>query len=362
MCIRRVARKVPPGRRDLQAGSRCCIAASLLSLGNIIGDRPALFAIARHACKSLLYNELRISRQLFPRPGTLFASCGLAMRTAVFAFILGILLAAAARAGETTPALVVHLASGRTFAGDLAPRTDGTQLWLQNGRGSMTVLRPIIWDRVVRASVLGQDFSGAELRQMVERVWAELPPPARPVVRASSLHRQAADLPPEGQAVGGVFPPPARVMRRVQHLRIDVAAGRWSDSAAQDGLVIRVYPLDGQGRIVPVWGSLEVDLKGWHVGNPYRPQPFFTVGQWAEKVRPEDFGSGGAVYQLPFQAVRPETDLTVADQGLVHARLSVPGQGTFDASQDAVELRPFSPVRDQLQQATGQRRFPEETR
>lgn len=273
-------------------------------------------------------------------------------------------------AATTTPAaevsfpVVVHLTSGRTFAGDIGPQTDAAELWLLSRRGSIAVLRPIAWDSVLKASVVGQNFSGEELRGTVEKLRAELPQPqaARPprsiVLRGSGSADEA--LRP-GARVGRERGTSAAA-NRVHHLAIDVSAGRWSDSVEQDGLVVHVYPLDAQGRIIQVWGSLEVQLKSWRLGNPYRPQPFFTVGQWSEKVRPDDFGAAGAVYELPYQAVRPETDLTVANQGLVHARLSVPGQGTFDASQDPVTIRPFSPVRDTLQQVNGQRFFREEVR
>ena len=143
-------------------------------------------------------------------------------------------------------------------------------------------------------------------------------------------------------------------------MSIDADVGRWSDTVEADGLVVHVYPMDAQGAVVPAWGTLEVDLTGWQFGITRPSQPFFSLGRWTQEVRPEDFGPQGAVYRLPFQSVQPEFDTNVAPLGAVHARLNVPGQGTFDATRSSVRIRPSSPVRDMLQMTTGQRFFPQE--
>ena len=268
--------------------------------------------------------------------------------------------AAAASSDAAGPAdadcpLVVQLAGGKILAGELAPKTDTKQLWLVRQFGSITVLRPIAWDQVVKASVLGREFSGEQLRLIVEaiRQRSAIPIEIRP--RLVSLRGPAMvdELPdrPRPAAPSG----PA-----VRHLEIDAATAGWSETADPDGLVVHVYPLGEQGELIPAWGTLEVELIGRRPGPATDPQIFANLGRWAQEVRPEDFGPRGAVYRLPFQAVRPDFDLDVGSAGAVHARLTVPGQGTFDATQSTVRIRPFSPVRDELQQATGRRFFPTE--
>jgi hypothetical protein len=84
------------------------------------------------------------------------------------------------------------------------------------------------------------------------------------------------------------------------------------------------------------------------------------LGHWERPVDPGDFGPGGAVYRLPFQEVHPELDTSMAPRGAVHARLSVPGQGTFEATSSMVRIRPYSAIRDALQRETGFRFFPQE--
>jgi hypothetical protein len=148
---------------------------------------------------------------------------------------------------------------------------------------------------------------------------------------------------------------------RVCWLAIEASVANWDANVEADGLVVRVYPRDATGALVPVRGTLEVELIGRWTGVAKLPQPFERIGHWAQQVRLEDFGPNGAVYRLRFQGVHPEFDLTVASRGAVHARLSVPGEGTFEATASTVRVRPYSAVRDQLQQINAQRFFPQET-
>ena len=73
-----------------------------------------------------------------------------------------------------------------------------------------------------------------------------------------------------------------------------------------------------------------------------------------------DFDPSGAVYRLAFQAVHPDFQFDLDPHGLVHARLSVPGDGAFEASQALVRIRAYSSVRDHVQQTTGSRFLPVE--
>ena len=134
----------------------------------------------------------------------------------------------------------------------------------------------------------------------------------------------------------------------------------WDGDVEADGLLVHVYPLDDSGGVVPARGTLRFELIGQRDDVFGPPQPFTTLGQWSQQMRVEDFGPRGAVYRLPFQGVHPEFDLTVAPYGALHARLSVPGQGTFETTESLLRIRPYSAVRDELQLSTGRRFFPQE--
>ena len=254
----------------------------------------------------------------------------------------------------------IEVASGRTFGGQLDARTDAARLWLRSGRGAAVLLRPIQWDRVVQVHVAGQDLSGEEFQQIVNKVKPEAPAPKQTAARQNEIVIK-------GSARSGGFlsvtvtpprKPPARP--RVRSLAIEAAVANWDADVEVDGLLVYVYPLDGTGAVVPARGMLQFDLTGQRDRVFRRWQPFATLGRWSRQVRVEDFGPRGAVYRLPFQGVHPEFDLMVAPRGALHARLSVPGQGTFETTESMLRIRPYSAVRDELQLSTGRRFFPEE--
>jgi hypothetical protein len=254
--------------------------------------------------------------------------------------------------------VMVHTASGRVFTGEIAPATDGTLLWISQDGSSTTISRPIAWPSVVKATILGQVFTGDDLQRRVQQVRETLPPPG---TTAAILKSGTVPFSPSGSADGPQnASPPLPKAERVVHLVMDATLAGWGDTAEPDGLAVRICPVDRFGRLTPVWGTLEVDLTGRHDGITAEKQRFANLGRWTVEVRPDDFGPSGALYPLDFQAVHPEYDTSVIPRGTVHARLSVPGQGTFDATQSTVRIRASSPMRDDLQRATGQRFFPQE--
>lgn len=268
--------------------------------------------------------------------------------------------AAAPEAQGTEESISVEVASGRTFAGRLDARTDAAELWLRSGRGAAVLLRPIRWDRVVQIHVAGEDLSPEQFRRIVAEV--------KPAAAAGKETAVAKNLivikgsPKSGGFLSVTDVPPGEAPKapRVRSLAIDAAVANWDADVEVDGLLVHVYPLDEAGAAVPIRGMLQFDLTGQRPTRFRQWQPFTTVGRWVRQVRPEDFGPRGAVYRLPFQNVHPEFDLTVAPYGSLHARLSVPGQGTFETTQSTVRIRPYSAVRDHLQLSTGRRFFPQE--
>lgn len=289
---------------------------------------------------------------------------------------------AEAQRGESP--ITVEAASGRTFTGRLDARTNPAQLWVRSQRNSVALRRPIRWDRVVRVRVADQELSAEQFRRIIRQVKAEsgapeeAAAPARRIAIKGSARsggflsvtaspRRKPPVPSEGHE-----DVPLNARPPVRSLALEAAVANWDADVEVDGLLVRVYPLDDTGAVVPVRGMLQLDLKGQRTSVVNRRRPFSTLGRWARPVRPQDFalpsqghvpprcGWPGAVYRLPFQGVHPEFDLTVAPYGSLHARLSVPGQGTFETSQSTVRIRPYSAVRDQLQLWTGRRFFPEE--
>jgi hypothetical protein len=295
------------------------------------------------------------------------------MRTVLLLSILCGLAAAPQAAAETGQAaaveqqqradasqpMIVAVASGRTFTGELDARTDQDRLWLRRQQGSALVLRPLQWDRVLAVRVAGEELSGEAFRGLVRQFRQTNPAPASPAGTKQLVLNGSAG--PEDWSAGS--PPPVRPPQtpRVCSLAIDAEVARWNPNVEADGLLVHVYPLGADGGVVPVRGTLEVEWLGRRIDSVNPATAFSRQAHWEVPVHEEDFGLEGAVYRLPFQSVQPEFDLAVARYGAVHARLSVPGQSTFEATAGTVRVRPPSPVRDQLQLDTGHRFFPQET-
>ena len=126
---------------------------------------------------------------------------------------------------------------------------------------------------------------------------------------------------------------PAAPPCRVRSLAIQASLGHWGPGTAPDGLILNVAPLDDLGDVLPVDATIEVDLTGELVGADRPSYPFLRIGRWTQWVRAGDFGPQGAVVKLPFSGTPPEFDPRLGTWGNVHARLSVAGQGVFEASQ-----------------------------
>ncbi len=235
--------------------------------------------------------------------------------------------------------ITVQLASGRTFTAALDRRTDAEWLWLRFGASGIEILRPVDWGCVVSTTAAGHEISGVEFRQVVEQVRKEMPVQASAdeaktnIVMVGAVEEERPEVLSRASEVAAVD------ARRVVTLAIDARMANWDENAEADGLLVRIYPLDADGAIVPVRGTLSVELKAKQNSVHHASQPYIEVGRWSETVRPTDFGVGGATYPLRFQGIHPDYERSIRPIGSVSACLTVPGQGTFQATTDSVSLR-----------------------
>ncbi|MEQ8789171.1 MAG: hypothetical protein RIC55_22855 [Pirellulaceae bacterium] len=258
--------------------------------------------------------------------------------------------------------VTIELQDGRTFTGRIDSRTGEERLWLRFGSESISVLRPIAWETVAAAHYDGESIDAGRLRRVAEQLkanpfgdeQAEAAIPAMdPAIDTPGISAQDPTHAQVAQTALGFSP-------RVAAVDFDVYAANWDADVETDGLVLEVFPTDGEGRVVPARGTLHVELLGRprrERNSPSHPgQPLRTLGKWTRSVTLGD----GKSFQLPFQAVQPEFQPGVGAIGLVHVRLAVPGHGVFNASYDGVRIRPYSPIRDALQAESGKRFLPQE--
>ena len=312
----------------------------------------------------------------------------------------------------------VRLRSGRELAGHLDLRTSGEELWLRVGSETLNIVRPIGWDQVEQIRLDGQPVpavffqrllkvllegaisasdsaappNGGTALKLSETEIHLLPPSLREFIQGV----QAADGKPRRKISGRIVlegkedqaldtstgPATSRTWlnhvsptqtgldgndqaslagRRAAYLGLDAWLGQWDADVEADGLVVEITPCDAAGRPTPVHGMLEVTLVIPPKGAAAAVDQKSHRQRWVQQVRVEDFSAAGsAQYRFAFSSAQnnPEWNLDLAGYGAVTAQLSVPGQGVFSATAGCVRVRPFSPVRDQLQQSTGRRFFP----
>jgi hypothetical protein len=144
-------------------------------------------------------------------------------------------------------------------------------------------------------------------------------------------------------------------------MQIEATPANWDADVETDGLLLTVLPIDENGAIAPVTGTLDVELIGEGPGTTSTMRTLPQLGRWVQKLTPEDCGANGYTFRLSYQAWHPEFNLQLGVFGLAHARLAVAGSPVVEASANVQSMRPFSPIRDRMQQLQLDRFLPGET-
>lgn len=256
-------------------------------------------------------------------------------------------------ASEGSESYHVELQSGRRFTADVDARTDHEKLWLSFGEGRVRLTRPVDWNRVVRVSdetraYTADEFLPVALDRAAARAEAEenQPVPVPSEVAPATYVATVEDTP---------IPSP-----RVAHINVDAYLANWDGDVEADGVMVYVTPVDRDGNYVAVNGTLVAELFGERPRTRPEGEKFPRLGRWSRTVTPDVFGPQGAVFKLSFQAVHPDFDLRLTPYGLLHARLNVPGSGTFETSVPMLRIRQYSAYRDALQMHRGKRYLPVE--
>jgi hypothetical protein len=249
---------------------------------------------------------------------------------------------------------VVWLSSGRQVSGAIDPASSQEHLILRTEKSGITIRRSVTWQAIERMLIDGQPEAVTAWRR-------SLPPTSPPAMRALKIDlRGKAAEPVKAPPTAPLPPPPSPATS----LSFYASIANWDADVETDGLMVELSPVNAQGAMTPVSGTVEVAL--W--ATQRRPaldlaprsggSTIELVERWTRAVSVADFGTSGAVLKLPFGAVHPEIDAAwpASTYGLVHVKLSVPGQGVFEASRDGITIRPFSPIRDRLE-LKGENRF-----
>jgi hypothetical protein len=250
-------------------------------------------------------------------------------------------------ADETrAPQLTVRLASGRTFTAAVDNLTSDRTLVLRFDHPGIVLKRPISWESVRSASAGGEPIAADQIRAVGLSMRSE----------AAVSSSRFLDAPSEPLPAGDAFrdreeslPPPL-----VTSITFDAQIANWDRDVETDGLLVELWPLSADGYLTPTNGTVEVELfapqrRVFHHAPRSGGDTIERVERWVRSVSPGDFTASGVRLKLPFGAVHPEFDLDWIGVGLVHVKFAAPGHGVFESSYDGVRIRPFAPIRDQLE-------------
>jgi hypothetical protein len=262
---------------------------------------------------------------------------------------------AVAREGfDIAQPLRIELSDGRTVSGTLDSQTTADRLWLRSEADGAQLTSSFDWSSITAAFQGERPISARALHSTAAALES----------RPAPLDSESNSLPRPAFLQAGAVPEPLpSPAPRVQSLRIESTLANWDSDVAPDGLQITLYPLTAAGGWTPVRGNLDLTLMAEVEPRPESQQRYLQAGfhelaRASHLVREVDFAQGPATFALPFARVQPDLATQIATYGVVHARLGVPSQGTFEASDPFGRLRQASPTRDRLQLFRGQRYFP----
>lgn len=263
------------------------------------------------------------------------------------------LLLATCAASRGSEPVSVELHNGKTWTAQVDSQTDDQRLWLRFSFGGTIIRRAIDWPSIAEithdGTVIDADAAKALASSAAPRK-LKLPAP-RPAGDVTSEADRARKLLDFG--------------RRISSVDFDAHLANWDRDVEFDGIALRVFPLDAQGRLTKVRGTLEAELVvGRHVdfndvprSRGHKPR---QLGSWRVAINKGEIDEDGVLVKLPFQAAHPEFDTKWAAYALVHVRLVVPGHGVFDHSIDGIRIRPYAPLRDAMERQGRPRFLPTE--
>jgi len=245
---------------------------------------------------------------------------------------------------QSPPTADVTLADGRVLQGQIDDATDDSHLWLRRTENRLVLATSYAWKSVERIDVEGRSYDKKGILANVQK-WVA-PWPEQFLREGYEDHLQ----PPVNQQAAQWVP------SRPVSVAFEAVLANWDADVEPDGYEIAVTMLDDLGQPVPVRGTLSAKLVGERIDRRQQPVPNVELERWSERVDLADFSGGPAIYRLPFRRTHPEIELDIAPGAILQVEVGAFGQGRFAAS-TSVPVRPFSPVRDRLQQQTGSRFF-----
>lgn len=249
--------------------------------------------------------------------------------------------------------VVVELTTGRQVRGELSDRSNGEYLWISTTAPGISLESGFPLSKVVRWQVADG------------RAVTSLPAPV------------TSEIDTNGAGTNVTASSPAvsierQTVRHVASLEIFARVANWDADAEVDGIEVLLRPLDSRGQLVSFRGQVHFKLLGQRqpekLGSIYSEftfqeeadYRFVELTQWTRRLQQTLSTDEGTILRLEFRNFHPDRDLAVDVESILQARLSVAGQGVYEAVSPPLFLRSYSRLRDDLQQQTGSRHFTQE--
>ncbi len=254
--------------------------------------------------------------------------------------------------------VVVHLANGARVKAEIDPRSNASQLWLSTFLNRGRISQVVSWDMVRQIEIDGQILEGAAAcaaaTQRAREALQDIAPESHPWPQM-----EPSDTPPRQFEAPARPPARPRSTAKVQAMSVSAYLANWDQDSAIDGLEVEITPLDSYGAPVAYDGVVNLTLQAWK-DSPHATRPVQRTERWTKSVRADQFEHGRIVFRLPFRVLRPGESSLWRPHGALLVRLTVPGSGVIERTLTDLRIRPFEPMRDGLEAATGRRYFPGE--
>lgn len=128
-------------------------------------------------------------------------------------------------------------------------------------------------------------------------------------------------------------------IKHAHSLSVFAHVDNWNADSKVDGIRLYLIPRGARGELIPVSGSVSVQL------SVYRGDARNTAGRyreeesWACELSTSDYDQTSAMLVLPFRRIQPDSDREIFVLGSLTVRLKIAGQGVLEANLNDVELR-----------------------
>jgi hypothetical protein len=262
----------------------------------------------------------------------------------LFSLLLTMLAASAVQAeGE----LRIQTANGRLLHGAMDIRTDDETLWVRRTEGNIILISSVKWSEIESAELAGEAITAEKIAEQRDELAtaapvkflsdSEMPTGQEEIQQASNFQRRL----------------------RITNIEIEAALANLDRTVESDGLLVAIAALDEFRRSHAVRGSLTARLVVERLNYRTGEVSFEEFSRWTQKVSMKDFQEGVAEFPLRFQRYSPEFDWELCTAALLNVRLSVHGQGNFEAS-IPIAIHEYNPIRDEMRNWRGSRFFRDE--